>query len=330
MSTTSTDTLTLQVAEARMLNPLIRLLRLQASDGAPLPGWTPGAHIQVRVSLPDGTQDWRHYSLIDLEGDPTAQQAPTQYTIAVRLEETGRGGSRHMHQGVQPGQSIEVQPPKNDFPLQAAPGVVLAAGGIGITPLASMAAACKLQQQPVRMVYAGRDRAHMAFLDELQTLLGDALQVHADDERGAPLDAQALIASCQPGEHLYVCGPQVMLDAVLAAADAQGFARDRIHFELFTAAATEEGDQPFEIVLAQSGQTLTVGADQTILGCLIENGHDPIFDCQRGECGVCAVNVIEGEIDHRDYVLSQMEKDAGNVIQICISRAKGKRLVLDM
>lgn len=115
------QTLTLQVAQARMLSPQIRLLRLQKPDGAALPGWQPGAHIQVRVALGDGAQDWRHYSLIDLEGQPEKLQAPTSYTIAVRLEEAGRGGSRFMHTGLQEGQSIDVQLPKKRLPLQPAP-----------------------------------------------------------------------------------------------------------------------------------------------------------------------------------------------------------------
>ncbi|MDO4723943.1 MAG: PDR/VanB family oxidoreductase [Comamonadaceae bacterium] len=323
--------LMLRVAHTRQLSPLIRQLCLQAEDGSALPGYTPGAHIQVRVRLADGREDWRHYSLIELSGQEQAQQAPVSYTIAVRLEEAGRGGSRFMHEGLQEGSAVAVLPPRNDFPMHdGAPGAVLAAGGIGVTPLASMAAARQARGQPVRMVYAGRQRSHMAFLEELQALLGDALEVHVDDERGAALDAQALVASCTAGEHLYVCGPQVMLDAVLAAAQAQGMARERVHFELFAAPAAEAGDGAFEIVLAQSGQTLTVQAGQTILDCLLANGHDPMFDCQRGECGVCAVDVLEGEIDHRDYVLSQAEKDSGKVIQICISRAKGGRLVLDM
>ncbi|MDO4706316.1 MAG: FAD-binding oxidoreductase [Comamonadaceae bacterium] len=187
--------LTLRVAHARQLSPLIRLLCLQAQDGAALPGYTPGAHIQVRVRLADGREDWRHYSLIELTGQEQARKTPASYTIAVRLEEAGRGGSRFMHEGLQEGSVVQALPPRNDFPMHdGAHGAVLAAGGIGVTPLASMAAARRAAGQPVRMVYAGRQRSQMAFLDELQALLGDALEVHADDERGAALDAQALVS----------------------------------------------------------------------------------------------------------------------------------------
>ena len=326
-------TLPLRVAETRLLNPLIRLLRLEHAEGAALPGWTPGAHIQVQVQLPDGQADWRHYSLIDLEGVAGAPGfTPTAYTIAVRREEGGRGGSRFMHDGLQPGDRLTVQAPRNDFPLDDhAARAVLLAGGIGITPLASMAARCRAQGRPVALHYAGRSRTLLAFADDLQAMLGADLRLHADDEAGGQgLDIAALLDGMASDEPLYVCGPKPLLDAVLAAAQARGWAPDRVHFELFSAPVVEAGDQAFEVELAQSGQRFTVPADQTILDCLIAHGCDPLYDCKRGECGVCAVPVIEGEVDHRDYVLSQAEKDGGQVMQICISRAKGPRLVLDL
>ncbi|RDI25239.1 vanillate O-demethylase ferredoxin subunit [Pseudacidovorax intermedius] len=326
-------TLPLRVAEARALNPLIRLLRLEHAEGAALPGWTPGAHIQVQVQLPDGQSDWRHYSLIDFHGVAgTPGFAPADYTIAVRLEEGGRGGSRFVHQGLKPGDSVTVQAPRNDFPLdEGTARAVLLAGGIGITPLASMAARCRAQGRPVALHYAGRSRTLLAFADELQALLGADLRLHADDEAGgAGFDIGTLLDGMAADEPLYVCGPKPLLDAVLAATQARGWAAGRVHFELFSAPVVEAGDQPFEVELAQSGRRFTVPADQTILDCLIEHGCDPLYDCKRGECGVCAVPVIEGEIDHRDYVLSQAEKDGGQVMQICISRAKGPRLVIDL
>jgi vanillate O-demethylase ferredoxin subunit len=324
-------TLQLRVVEARALNPLIRLLRLRADDGRALPGFAAGAHIRVQVTLADGTTDWRHYSLINFATERNATNAPTDYVIAVRKEAEGRGGSRFMHEGLAEGSALTIEPPKNDFPLHSGPGgTVLVAGGIGVTPLASMAARRRAEGAAVRMHYAGRSRDLMAFLPELQALLGDDLRVHADAEAGAPLDIDALLDGVPAGDRLYVCGPKVMLDAVLARTQARGWEHDRVHFELFTEPAVEEGDQPFEVELAQSGQRFTVPVGQSILDCLIEHGCDPMFDCKRGECGVCAVPVIEGEIDHRDYVLTAREKAEGTVMQICISRAKGARLVLDL
>ena len=329
--TAPSATLSLRVVEAQTLNPLIRMLRLRAEDGSALPGFAAGAHIRVQVSLPDGKTDWRHYSLINFCTARNATNAPTEYVIAVRKEAGGRGGSRFMHEKLKEGDTLAIEAPKNDFPLHTGPGgTVLVAGGIGVTPLATMAARRCAEEAPVRMHYAGRSRDLMAFLPELQDLLGDDLRVHADVEAGAPLDIDALLDACPAGDRLDGGGPKGRRDAVLARTQARGWEHDRVHFELFTEPVVEAGDQPFEVELAQSGQRFTVPADQSILDCLIENGCDLMFDCKRGECGVCAVPVLEGEIDHRDYVLTAREKAEGTVMQICISRAKGARLVLDI
>ena len=334
MNTTSTSDqssgLQVQVQQAYMLNPLIRQLRMSAPDGGTLPGFSAGAHIKVRVQLPDGRSDERHYSLIEL--DHAACASPTEYCIAVRREDAGRGGSCWMHEAVQVGDVLQVSVPRNDFALQAPENgcTVLVAGGIGVTPLMSMAAQCRAEGRPVRMHYAGRSRALMAFLPELAALLGDDLQVHVDEEVGAPPDVAALMDRCTDKDYLHVCGPQVMLDAILAEATQRGWAPDRVRFELFAAPQAQDGDAAFEVVLASSGQRLTVGPTQTLLDVLEEAGCDPMFDCRRGECGVCAVPVISGEIDHRDHVLTPREKEAGNVIQTCVSRCKGTSLVLDL
>ncbi len=324
-------TLTLRVVDTCQLNPLIRQLRLQAQDGAALPGYSAGAHIRVQVRLPDGASDWRHYSLINLSSDVDTGTTVNEYRIAVRLEEQGHGGSKFMHRGVNVGDLLTIEIPKNDFPLDHGPRcAVLLAGGIGITPLVSMAVQRVREHAPWRMVYAGRSRDVMAFLPELQALGGDALHIHADLEQNAMLDVNLLLDGCGPQDHLYVCGPKPMLDTVLAAAHARGWGHDRVHFELFSTPVVEAGDHAFEVMLAQSGRSITVPANQSILDALIEAGVDPMFDCKRGECGVCAVAVIEGEIDHRDYVLSNSEKATGNVMQVCVSRCRGPRLVLDL
>ena len=322
-------TLSLRVAEARLLNPLIRTFVLRAADGAPLPGFDAGSHLRVRVTLPDGQQDWRHYSLVNpvTGGD----DAPREYRIAVRLEAPSRGGSRFMHERLQAGDSVEIEPPKNEFHLGDHAGcAVLVAGGIGVTPLVSMAAQRKSSGGAVRMHYAGRSRDLMAFLSELQSLLGETLNVHADDEAGAPLDITALLEACGPDDHLYVCGPKVMLDAVLKQTQARGWSRERVHFEVFAPQVQAGGDQPIEVVLEQSGQRYVVPVGQSILDCLIEHGCDPMYDCKRGECGVCQASVLEGVPDHRDYYLSEKERASNKLMQICISRSKTPVLVLDM
>lgn len=331
MTPSTPATLQLRVDEARELNPLIRLLRLSAPDGAALPGFTPGAHVRVQVTLPGGQADWRHYSLVNASTAAAASAAPRHYLIAVRRDDQGRGGSRYMHQQVQVGQVMTVEVPRNEFELGHPAGcAVLVAGGIGVTPLVGMAAQRIADGAAVRMHYAGRSRSQMAFLPELQGLLHAALHVHADDEAGAPLDVEALLDACSATDELFVCGPKPLLDAVLARTHARGWARERVHFEVFAPATVAAGDHAFAVLLAQDGRTVQVKADQSILDALIDAGCDPLFDCKRGECGVCAVPVIEGDIDHRDYVLSESERQAGKVIQICISRCKGRRLVLDL
>src|SRR6218665_3778280 len=329
--TMTAATLLLRVAQARQLNPLIRMLRLCAEDGGALPGFAAGAHIRVQVSLPDGKTDWGHYSLIDFATTHNATSAGDQCLSAVRNEPGGRGGSRFMQQRLKEGDSIAIEAPKNEFPLHTGPGgSVRGGGGTGATPLPPRAARRRAEGAAVRMHYAGRSRDLMAFLPELQNLLGDDLRVHADAEAGAPLDIDALLDGVPVGDHLYVCGPGAMLDAMLGRTRARGWEPGRVHWEIFAAPAAAEGDQPFEVELARSGQRFTVPAGQSILDCLIENGCDPMFDCKRGACGVCAVPVLEGGIDHRDHVLSAREKAQGSVMQICISRAKGTRLVLDI
>jgi ferredoxin-NADP reductase len=324
-------TLQLRVSEVRELNTLIRLIRLRADDGAVLPGYSAGAHLRVRVELPDGAADWRHYSLINFAPQVDACAAPTEYVIAVRRDDAGRGGSRFMHQRVQAGQVLTIEAPKNEFALRQHTGcAVLIAGGIGITPLTSMAAERVAAGAAVRMHYAGRSREWMAFVPDLQQLLGDALRLHVDAEAGAPLNVDALLDACNAEDQLYVCGPKPMLDTLLARTQARGWTRERVHFEVFNAPTVDTGDHAFEVVLAQSGRSIRVPADRSILDCLIDAGVDPMFDCKRGECGVCGTPVLEGEIDHRDYVLSALERREGRVMQICVSRCKGARLVLDL
>lgn len=322
--------LTLRVAHCESLHPLIRRLVLESPTGEPLPGFSAGAHVRVGVTLPDGSPDWRHYSLINTQPLPGATRAPMHYEIAIRREDEGRGGSRFVHTLAR-GDAVQVSLPENDFPLQPGSGpVLLVAGGIGVTPLLSMAAELRAGGRRVRMVYASRSRSQMAYLEQLQNLLADDLQVHSDEEAGGPLDAGALLDGCAQDEAIYVCGPSPMLDAVLAGAKVRAWQPGRVQFELFGAAAPAGGDHAFDVVLSHSGVTHRVAVGQSILDCLLAHGEDPIHDCDRGECGVCAVPVIDGEVDHRDYVLSDAEKATHRVIQICVSRARGERLVLDL
>jgi len=325
--------LTLQIAEARFLNPSVRCLLLRPANhnSSSLPGFTAGAHIGIQVRLANGDKDWRQYSLINLNPLPDATSQPVEYLVAIRLESEGRGGSRYLHEQVKVGDYLKVKLPRNDFPLAPGSGrIVLLAGGIGVTPLTSMAAHCVSEGRHVTMHYAGRQRTSMALLPELQSLLGENLHVHADDESAGPLDLNGLLDRCGPLDQVYVCGPQSLLDAVLAQVQARQWEPGRVRFELFAAPASSENNCSFDVVLSSSGQRLTVPPNKTVLAVLNEAGCDVMFDCERGECGVCAVEVLEGVVDHRDYVLSELERLHGRVMHACVSRSKGGPLVLKM
>lgn len=318
----------LVIREIHDASPLIREFVLESPEGSALPVFAPGAHIQVQI--PE-LEDYRCYSLIVTATDYDWSAAPQQYRLGVRLEDEGQGGSKWMHQR-QVGEVIQAKGPINDFTLQqAAPNeseLVLIAGGIGITPIASMAHALKQHKRPFTLHYSARSQDQLAFADELQNHLNDQLICYTNDDN--QFDLNVLFDSVKPDQHIYVCGPQGMIDAVLEISKARGWPRENIHFELFITAAAQEGDQPFELELRLSGLTFTVPADKTILEVLEEAGEDPMYDCNRGECGVCTAEVLEGIPDHRDYFLTDKEKAEGKVIQICISRSKSPKLVLDM
>ena len=320
----------LTISDIRVETPLIRSLGLQAPDGSPLPPFSPGAHLQVRIP---GLADARCYSLVTFAPEATCFDTPQAYRLGVRIEADSSGGSRFMH-GLRVGDTLTVTGPKNDFPLHAAKAdeteTVLIAGGIGITPIAAMASALQAAGRPWSMHYSGRSLDQLAFKDELTALAGPALHLHADDDPASRLDIGALLDDLSTTQHLYVCGPKGMIDAVIEGAKARGWPACHVHFELFTSAAPLAGDQPFEVELSQSGQVLTIPADKTIVEVMEEAGCDPMYDCKRGECGVCTATVLKGEPDHRDYFLSDAEKAGGKLIQICISRAKSPRLVLDL
>ncbi|MEM9048244.1 MAG: PDR/VanB family oxidoreductase [Pseudomonadota bacterium] len=304
--------LTLQVAGIHDETDRIRVFAL---EGALAPH-SAGAH--VTVALEAGA---RSYSLIDWPGQ-------ARLCIAVQREDDGQGGSRAMH-ALQPGDAIRVEGPKNDFPLADHTGpALLLAGGIGVTPLISHATALQAAGRAFAFHYATRSRAAAAFIEPLKAAFGAALSLHHDDE--TPLDLPALMAAQPRDTHLYLCGPRGMIEAGRAAFIAAGLPEDQLHVELFETAEAQAGDAPFEVEIADTGDVFTIPPGKTIIEVLEEAGHDLIYDCQRGDCGICQTDVIAGEPDHRDVVLSEAERASGKLIHICVSRAKSARLVLDL
>ncbi|MGQ5636638.1 MULTISPECIES: PDR/VanB family oxidoreductase [unclassified Streptomyces] len=275
-------------------------LRLEGHD---LPRWEPGAHVDL--VLPSGVV--RQYSLC---GDP---EDTSSYTIAVRVVEDGRGGSREVHEQITEGMELEVRGPRNRFPLVEAESYVFVAGGIGITPLLPMLRALP-EHAEWRLLYAGRDRASMPFLEEVEKLGRGRVTV----VEGRPgLDA----LEAGEGAAVYCCGPEGLMAAV-----ADRFPDVRL--ERFAPRAPSGGDAEFEVELRRSGRTVTVPAGTSVLAAVRGELPGVAYSCEQGFCGTCQQRVLEGEIDHRDELLTDEERD--DSMLICVSRARGDRLVLDM
>jgi ferredoxin-NADP reductase len=312
------------VSKAEALTPRISEFVLARANGAPMPGWAAGAHIDVH--LPDVGR--RSYSLIETTS-PRATEHPTSYRIAVLQESKSQGGSTYMH-ALKAGDRLTISPPANNFPLGGGGEVVLVAGGIGITPLLTMACELGAAQRPFAFHYAGRSRTELAFLREVERLSGGNARIHADDEAGRFFDLDGLMTRLAADVPLYLCGPLPMIEAAIALAKKLDWPQGRLHFEIFSAPEEKSGDSGFEVELKSSGRVYEIPPGKTILDVLIEAGEDPLHDCKRGDCGICQTAVIEGIPDHRDYILSDGEKASNKVMQICVSRAKTKRLVLDL
>ena len=289
---------------------------LEDVQGRPLPDWTPGAHVE----LCDGDVE-RKYSLCGRPGE--------SYGIAILREDGGKGGSRHFHEKLREGAELRLRGPSNHFKLdEDSFHTTLVAGGIGITPILAMADRLRALGRPYAIHYAGRSRRTMAFLDRLAQDHGDALTLHVGDE-GARADLPALVAALPEGGRIYACGPQRMLDALddLTADLPDG----TYHFEHFQAADTAldpDREHAFDLDLADSGLTVHVAADTTVLDALKSAGIDIACDCREGLCGSCEVRVLEGEIDHRDQVLTRAERAGQSRMMTCCSRAAGQTLKL--
>lgn len=277
-----------------------------------------GAHIDVMVELEDGRngeRDRRSYSVVDASTDGS------RLAVSVFNSPASRGGAAVMH-ALSPGDIIEITQPILDFPLRVgAPRYLLLAGGIGITAIAGMARVLRTIGADYRLVYVGRARAEMAYLRELQELHGDRLQLHVTDE-GAPLVVTALIADLSRDTELYMCGPIRLMDAVRRAFTERKLAPPNLRFETFGNSGWFDAES-FEVRVPHLGITTTVSASQTMLEALETAGADMMFDCRKGECGLCEVRVLDlhGDIDHRDVFYSERQKDARSKMCCCVSRA---------
>lgn len=293
------------------------LLTLSAVDGAELPAWQPGAHIDVLL----GNGITRQYSLC---GDPNDR---TSYTIGVLNAPASRGGSRYVHEALHVGTPLTIRGPRNHFELVDAERYVFIAGGIGITPIAAMLREVEKTGKPWTLYYGGRTVGSMALRGELEAL-GDRVSIWPEDTAGF-MDLATILGSPEDGSVVYTCGPEPLLAAIEKICDAT-WPDGALHYERFAAKVVEGAtDTAFEIELAKSGRRVSVPADKSVLETLEEVGVHILSSCGEGTCGTCETPVLEGEVDHRDSVLTKDEQSRNDCMMVCVSRSKCPLLVLD-
>ncbi|WP_006246785.1 PDR/VanB family oxidoreductase [Mycolicibacterium tusciae] len=299
-------------------------LTFAAADGERLPRWHPGAHIDVL--LPSGRL--RQYSLC---GSPDVSDV---YRIAVRRIPDGGGGSVEVHDVLEVGATATTQGPRNAFPLTV-PGYGsptkrfrFIAGGIGITPILPMLGLAQRLRVDWSMVYAGRTRDSLPFLDEI-TGHSDKVRIHTDDDSGLPT-ARDLLGDCPDGTAVYACGPALMLTSIRT--ELAGRDKVELHFERFAAPPVVDGSA-FDVTVASTGQQIRVGAEETLLAALKRSDVDAPYSCQQGFCGTCRTRVLgvaDGTMEHRDTLLTEPEHQ-NKMMLTCVSRAtEGSRLTLDL
>ncbi|MDD9729650.1 Rieske 2Fe-2S domain-containing protein [Mameliella sp. AT18] len=312
--------LRVQVAGKEMTAEGIVSLRLKPVKGS-LPTFQPGAHIDVH--LPNGLV--RQYSITNGPGETD------HYRIGVKREPNSKGGSAAIHDAVKAGDVLAISAPRNNFPLRRnAEHTIFVAGGIGVTPLISMARALNAQGLSFEFHYFVQSDDHVAFKPQIgeyeqALILHKALTPEATGARLTEILAEPGFA-----RHVYICGPGPMLEAARAIAAEQGWSDETVHFEYFANTAEVDDSTAFEVDLARSAMTLKVPAGKTILEVLRENGIDMPSSCEQGACGTCRCGVIEGAVKHQDVYLSDAEKAEGKSIMTCVSRAVSDRLILDI
>jgi len=303
----------------RKLSATVREFEIRPEGG--VRPWTVGSHLKVKV-LVDGREETRSYSLVGLPD-------PEVYRIAVKLAPEGHGGSRHMW-SLEDGEELTVGEPDNHFePRLAAPQFLLVAGGIGVTPMVGMAQLMAARGLDVRMCYAARSADELVLQDVLRQSLGDRLQTFCSDA-GERLDLPREIAALVPGAQMMVCGPLRLLDAAREAWAAAGRAPADLRFETFGNSG-HHAAEAFWVEIPRHQLRIEVPADRSLLDVLQEAGVETLSDCCKGECGLCAMDVIsvQGRVDHRDVFLSPEEQHDNRRLCACVSRVAGGGVVLD-
>nr|WP_274637639.1 PDR/VanB family oxidoreductase [Microbacterium bovistercoris] len=317
-ATTTRERLDLIVRTMRWEADDVLLLSLERADGADLPVWTPGAHIDLR--LPNEVE--RQYSLCSDPDDRSAWQ------VAILREEISRGGSRYVHRELRPGQHVTAGVPHNNFALAESARAVFVAGGIGITAVLPMIRAAAAAGRPWRLAYLGRTRERMAYLRH-PLLSGPEVTVVSSDH-DPRLELAEWIGAVRESDAVYACGPARMLDALEELSDS--WPRGVLHMERFQPKVyADAGDgETFEVEARRSGLRVAVEPHCTILDMLEQAGIPAPSSCLEGVCGTCETSIIDGEADHRDSILTPDEREANETMMICVSRSKLPMLVLDI
>jgi vanillate O-demethylase ferredoxin subunit len=317
-----TDTIEVQITDVSAAADDTRAFWLARTDGAALPAYAPGSHIDVH--LPGGLV--RQYSLCG------ADACAPVYRIAVKREPASRGGSAWLHSAAQVGTRLRIGTPRNAFALSdMADRHLLIAGGIGVTPILSMAYALAVSRKPYTLAYFARGDASVVLRAEFERLpLAAHARIHAGLSPAATRDCVgSLLSAAVPGTHLYVCGPQAFMEMTVGLA-RNLLGEQCVHQESFGPAALAAGDErEFAVRLEGRSNAIPVPAGKTVLACLREAGFEIASSCEVGVCGTCMMRVLAGEPDHRDTYLTDDERAAGTCILPCVSRSKSPVLVLD-
>jgi ferredoxin-NADP reductase len=309
----------LVVREARQVADGVVAIILAAPDGAELPAWTPGAHVDFVL----GDDLIRQYSLC------SSPSQPEVWRVGVLRVPDSRGGSERVHDVLAPGSIVRVRGPRNHFPLVASSRYLFIAGGIGITPLLPMIAEADAAGADWRLFYGGRERASMAFISELAQY-GDRVIIVPQDEQGM-LDLESVLGTPRQDTLVYCCGPEGLLAAVEKFCEK--WPPGSLHLERFSAKPqepSEAADSAFALVLQRSGLTLEVPPDKSVLTVIREAGVSVLASCLEGVCGTCETEVIDGDVDHRDSVLNEEEQASNEYMMVCVSRCRSPQLVLDL
>jgi ferredoxin-NADP reductase len=312
-----------EVRRREAVSDTVLTLTLADPTGADLPGWSPGAHIDLMMT----SSLVRQYSLC---GDTAKRD---EWKVGVLRDPNSRGGSQFVHDELHEGATVRVRGPRNHFPLVGSRRYLFIAGGIGITPILPMIEAAEASSADWLLLYGGRSRSSMAFVDELERY-GDRVTICSRDEPDKDFRKNLESALSEPGQNtlVYCCGPEGLLSAVEDA--CKTWPEDSLHVERFSAKAHEEPSEgaleSFEVECQGSGQTLTVPPDKTVYQVCEDAGVDVLGSCMEGVCGTCESDVLEGEPDHRDSVLDDAEKARNDTMMICVSRSRSERLVLDL